>query len=83
MLTPVDKSDQFGKKIGIVMRKEDIQPPPIYLSVETNNSEDIRSKNSTSKISVTKFESVNKSPVEIDKVVGTLTPPTFSPSEHY
>ena len=83
MLTPVDKSDQFGKKIGIVMRKEDIQPPPIYLSVETNTSEDFRSKNSTTKLSLNKFETVSKSPVEIEKIMRTLTPTTLSPSEHH
>ena len=77
MLTPFDKSDQFGKKIGIVMRKEDIQPAQMYLSMETNPSEDIRSKNSASKFSVTKFDTVSKSPVEIDKIVRTLTPPTL------
>ena len=83
VLTPVDKSDQFGKKIGIVVKKEDIQPPPIYLSVETNTSEDFRSKNSTTKLSLNKFETVSKSPVEIEKIMRTLTPTTLSPSEHH
>ena len=83
VLTPVDKSDQFGKKIGIVMKKEEIQPPPIYLSVETNPSEDIRSKKSASKFSVTKFESGSKSPDEINRIVRTLTPPNLSPNEHH
>ena len=85
MLTPVDKSDQFGKKIGIVVKKEDIQPPPIYLSMETNTntSEDKRSKTSMSKFSLPKFDTVNKNPVEIEKIVKTLTPPINSPTEHH
>ena len=64
------------------MKKEEIQPPPIYLSVETNPSEGIRSKNSMSKVSVSKFDTVSKSP-EIDKILRTLAPPTISPSENH